>query len=218
VLSSPFTRSSVAQAGPVEGSATPLSSTIHWGLLGLLSSRAIIDGVKPLLVAALAGVAGLSLVVSACGSSPGSHVAQLGSTTTKSSSNLSAASAQKNGAVAFSRCMRSHGVPAYPDPGSGGLLPKKTPQQVGVSPSEFQAAQGACIHLVPNGGQPTQAQVQQYRSTMLSYARCIRSHGVSNMPDPDSRGHLNIGPGTDVAVNSPQFQSAYQVCKSKLSP
>jgi len=114
--------------------------------------------------------------------------------------------------------MRSHGVAAYPDPGGGGVIPKKTPQQLGVSPSEFQTAQSACIHLVPNGGQPTPAQVQQYRSVMLIYARCIRAHGVSNMPDPDSRGHLDIGPGTDVDVNSPRLQAAYQVCKSKLSP
>jgi hypothetical protein len=60
--------------------------------------------------------------------------------------------------------------------------------------------------------------VQQYRNTMLKYARCIRSHGVPNMPDPDSMGRLDIGPGTDVDVNSPQFQTAFQACKSNLSP
>jgi hypothetical protein len=114
--------------------------------------------------------------------------------------------------------MRSRGVPSYPDPGSGGVLPKKTPQQLGVSSSEFQAAQGACIHLIPNGGRPTPAQVQQYRSVMLIYARCIRAHGVSNMPDPDNRGHLSIGPGSDVDVKSPGFQAAYLACKSKLPP
>jgi hypothetical protein len=53
---------------------------------------------------------------------------------------------------------------------------------------------------------------------MLIYAKCMRAHGVSNTPDPDSRGHLDIGPGTDVDVNSPRFQAAYRVCKSKLSP
>jgi hypothetical protein len=92
--------------------------------------------------------AGLALLAAACGGSSGSHVAQLGSTTTKSStfSNAPGASAQQNGALAFSRCVRFHGVPSYPDPSSGGLLPKKTPQQLGVSSSEFQAAQSACIH------------------------------------------------------------------------
>jgi hypothetical protein len=166
----------------------------------------------------IAASACLAALAVACGGSSGAHVAQLGSPTTTSSSNPSPASAQVSGAVAFSRCVRSHGVPAYPDPASGGRIPKKTPQQLGVSSAEFQTAQIACIHLVPNGGRPTPAQVGQYRSVMLIYARCMRAHGVSNMPDPDSRGHLDIGPGTGVAVNSPKFQAAYQICISKLSP
>ena len=114
--------------------------------------------------------------------------------------------------------MRSHGVPAYPDPSGGGLLPKKTPQQLGVSGSAFRTAQGACIHLVPNGGRPTPVQVAEYRSVMLTYARCMRAHGVSNMPDPDDHGRLAIGPGTDIDVNGTRFQAAYRVCKAKLSP
>jgi len=127
-------------------------------------------------------------------------------------------SAAQTGVLAFSRCLRSHRVPAYPDPSSNGLLPKKTPQQLGVSSSQLEAAQSACIHLVPNGGQPTPVQVAQYRSVMLVYARCIRAHGVANMPDPDSRGHLDIGPGTGVDVESAQFQAAYRLCKKDLRP
>lgn len=176
------------------------------------------------LAPALVGLAGLTLLVSACGSSSQSHVAQLGSASTsttrstRSVSNPPTASSQVDGAVAFSRCMRSHAVPAYPDPESAGLIPKETPQQLGVTPSELEAAQRACIHLVPNRGRPTPTQVQQYRNAMLRYARCVRAHGVSNMPDPDSRGHLDIGPGTGVDVNSPRFEAAYQACKSRLSP
>jgi hypothetical protein len=114
--------------------------------------------------------------------------------------------------------MRSHGVAAYPDPGSGGLLPKKTPQQLGVSSSQFQAAQMSCQHLIPSAGNgPTPSQVAQYRTVMLKYARCMRARGVSDFPDPDSRGRLAIGPGTDVPVNTPQFQTAFQVCKRNLS-
>lgn len=169
------------------------------------------------IAAAIITTAALALVVSACGSSSGSHVAQLSSTTSQSSSTSAAASPQ-NGAVAFSACARSHGVPAYPDPSSGGLLPKKTPHQLGVSSAALQAAETACEHLLPSGGGgPTPAQVAQYRNVMLIYARCMRAHGVANMPDPDSRGRLAIGPGTDVPVNTPQFQAAFGVCKSKLS-
>ena len=158
------------------------------------------NGCVQRLVAAIV-TAGLILVAAGCGGLPSS-----------------ARSAQQDGALAFSRCMRSHGVAAYPDPSGNGLLPKKTLQQLGVSGSEYESARGACIHLVPNGGQPTAAQVAQYRSVMLTYARCIRAHGVPNMPDPDSRGHLDIGPGADVDVKSPRFEAAYRVCRSKLSP
>ena len=52
-------------------------------------------------------------------------------------------------AVAFSDCIRSHGVPNFPDPASNGELPKASPQQLGVSSSRFQAAQRACQHLLP---------------------------------------------------------------------
>jgi hypothetical protein len=114
--------------------------------------------------------------------------------------------------------MRSHGVVSYPDPSSSGKLPGVTPQQLGVSRSTYQAAESACGHLLPNGGGgPTPAQMQQQRNALLPYARCMRAHGVSNFPDPDSRGHLDIGPGTDVPVNTPQFQRAFQVCKSDLT-
>jgi hypothetical protein len=50
-----------------------LSSTFHRRLLPLLSARAIIGGVKPLLLApAVAGLLGLPLLVSACGGSSAS--------------------------------------------------------------------------------------------------------------------------------------------------
>lgn len=148
----------------------------------------------------IAVVAAAALLAAGCG---GSHSPQRGA---------------QSGAVAYSACMRSHGVPAFPDPTSAQQVPKVTPQQAGVGSAALTAAQTACLHLLPNGGRPTEAEVARYRSAMLVYARCMRAHGVSNMPDPDSRGHLDIGPGTDVDIDSPAFQAAFAVCKSKLSP
>jgi hypothetical protein len=148
----------------------------------------------------LPAAAGVALLATACGGSPPSRTGQTA------------------GAAAFSRCVRAHGVPRFPDPAAGGLLPKQTPQQLGVARATFDRAQGACIHLVPNGGEPTPVQVARVRSAMLGYARCIRGHGVPNMPDPDPRGHLDIGPGTHVDVNSPAFQAAYGACRSRLTP
>jgi hypothetical protein len=158
--------------------------------------------------AAIIATVGVALLA-ACSGSPSS---------TGSGGSSNAGGSANSQLLAFTSCMRSHGVPNYPDPGSSGKVPNTTPQQLGVSSSQYQAAENACGHLLPNGGSgPTQAQVQQYRNTMLIYARCMRSRGVPNFPDPDSRGHLDIGPGTDVPVNTPQFQTAFQACKHNLS-
>jgi hypothetical protein len=43
-------------------------------------------------------------------------------------------------------------------------------------------------------------------------------HARAGVGKFDSREHLDIGPGTDVPVNSVRFQAAFQVCKSRLSP
>jgi hypothetical protein len=98
----------------------------------------------------------------------------------------SSSRASSSKAVTFSHCMRIHGVPDFPDPASRDGVPKVTPQQAGVSDSRFQVAQRACAQLL----QPTQAQVPQLMTGMLNFARCMRSHGVPNWPDPstDSNG------------------------------
>jgi hypothetical protein len=60
-------------------------------------------------------------------------------------------------ALEYARCVRSNGIPNWPDPtGSGGQFDKSnlTLQQLGVSGSRLQAAETACRHLLPNGGRP----------------------------------------------------------------
>jgi len=82
--------------------------------------------------------------------------------------------------------MRSHGVPDYPYPNSSGQLPKITPAneaQLGVSESRFQTAQTSCQALWPYQG-PTPAQQRQELAGALTFARCMRAHGVPNWPDP----------------------------------
>src|SRR5262249_57896822 len=47
------------------------------------------------------------------------------------------------------------------------------------------------------------------------YSRCMRSHGITNFPDPDSNGNLALdaGPGTGIYPNSPQYKAADRACK-----
>jgi hypothetical protein len=168
----------------------------------------------PAVIAALVGPA---LLLTACAGSPGSHVAQLGTTATQSSSaGPPAASARQNGALAFSRCMRSHGVSQFPDPGSSGAIPKVTLQQLGVGSSQFQAAQTACVSLL----EPTNTQVQQTLSGMLDFARCMRSHGVHNWPDPttDSDGQAVFDLRGRVKPDTPQMDTKSGRCAHLLHP
>jgi hypothetical protein len=108
-------------------------------------------------------------------------------------------------AVAFSECMRAHGVPNYPDPSGNGVLPKTSAQQLKVSIAQFNGAERGCQHLLPTtGGTLTasslqqcyladvcpQALVQHAVTAGRDFSRCMRAHGVPNWPDPtiDSQG------------------------------
>ena len=139
-------------------------------------------------------------------------------------------SAGSPSAIAYSACIRSQGVPTYPDPDSSGQLPKGDAQQFGVSTSQYQAAQQACQHLLPTGGSLhqqeyqcmqnsdcPQALVQQMLAADRKLARCMRSHGVPNFPDPttDSNGPVfnitNAGI-SDAASHTSQFEATLTEC------
>lgn len=145
---------------------------------------------------AVAAIAVLVLSLTACGSSPSHASGPVGSK-----------------AVAFSRCMRSHGVADFPDPTSGGGVPKVTPQQVGVSDFRFQAAQRACAPLL----QPSQAQVPQIMTGLLNFARCMRSHGIPNWPDPTTdRNGQPVFDIPGINPDSPRVSSTADECTHLL--
>jgi hypothetical protein len=147
--------------------------------------------------AAVMATAILMLSAAAC-SSGGSPSSSTGSSGVGGSSSSPSA-------VAYSACMRSHGVPNFPDPDSNGNLPKADAQHLGVSSSQLQAAQQACQHLPPNNSGAIdarsiqqcmmasdcpQALVTQVLNEERRFAQCMRSRGVPNWPDPniDSQG------------------------------
>jgi hypothetical protein len=143
---------------------------------------------------------GIALLTAACGGS--------------SSSSAAGGSAQYQKALAYSQCMRSHGVPNFPDPDSQGQFPQIQIGRNGVSQQAVQSAQNACRHLLPNGGTGTAQQQQAKLTQALDFARCMRAHGVPNFPDPTT---ANGGMGFNMAgvdTHSPQYQSAQQACRS----
>lgn len=119
--------------------------------------------------------------------------------------------------LAFARCMRSNGVPNFPDPGGNGDFDKMTLSQLEADNPDFPAAHRACEHLLPNGGLPSQGQVQQAWTDMRNFAHCMRSHGVLNWPDPtvtspqDSRPFFNTPNSID--INAPQVSTAINACQ-----
>ena len=96
--------------------------------------------------------------------------------------------------------------------------PRRTPQQLGVTESEYRAAYNACRHLLPNGGSgPNQAQIELVREQSLRFSQCIRSHGV-NLPDPDSSGRIPDPASVGIDQGSPQFEAANQSCGQYRPP
>jgi hypothetical protein len=163
------------------------------------------------------------LLCAACGGSPPSGVANLGSatTTTQTSSSQTAGSGSTSkykAALAYVDCMRSHGVSNFPDPTSDGQINVKfayggkdgSPASSGIdrmSPQYISADQ-TCRHLLP-GEVPTPAQNQQALANDLKFAYCMRSHGVSNFPDPTNAAVVRI---IGVDQNSPRYKSAKKAC------
>ena len=124
-----------------------------------------------------------------------------GGSSSGSGGSPSASGSSSAGAIDYAACMRSHAVPKYPDPDAHGNLTKAGAQQLGVSTSQFQAAQRACQHLLPTGGSfEEQARqctisgscppvlVRQMMDAGRRFARCMRCDGVPMFPDPKLGG------------------------------
>jgi hypothetical protein len=157
----------------------------------------------------LAALLGLSLLVSACGGSPGSHVAQLSTGTTRNSPPSRGSTHDQ--ALAYARCLRSHGVPLWPDPESSGSFDKSklTPHQLGVSSSQIGTAEKACRSLVPTYSATQQPHVL---ALALKFSRCMRAHGAANFPDPESNGAIAIPHAME---SSPAYLAALRLCVRK---
>ncbi|MCW3063525.1 MAG: hypothetical protein JWN32_697 [Solirubrobacterales bacterium] len=160
---------------------------------------------KPIAVALVATVAALA---TGCG----------GASKGPNGAASSSADTEYQQAIKFSQCMRSHGLPNFPDPTQqqgGGIQLKIGPGNAGAGPgsAKFTAANQACRKYAPIGrpGKTLSAAQQQQ---FLRYSQCMRTHGVPNFPDPKFTGggaQLQLkgtGPG------SPGFDAAQKACQS----
>jgi hypothetical protein len=159
-------------------------------------------------------------------------VAGCASSSTKSANDPSStqSSAQSSG-ILFAECMRSHGVPNFPDPkaGSGGGLQIQASERngqgqtvtvngVSVNAPAFQSAMKACQKDMPKP-KPISGGITQLRANAIKYGECMRSNGVPNFPDPKVQSGANGGVGVQIGGSgidpqSPAFKAAQQKCRS----
>lgn len=173
---------------------------------------------------------GTALLAAGCGGgSSGQAVGSLGTTTTTAAASSGTRTVSKasvfSRALAFAKCMRSHGEPNFPDPSRKGSSVQETiTSGSGVDPNspQFTAARNACRHLLPNNGvavpSPGQALSPSEQADYLKAAACMRSHGVPDFPDPTFQGgSVRFSSKTPIDTSSPQYKSALTACQ-KLIP
>jgi hypothetical protein len=137
--------------------------------------------------------------------------------TSDSRTGISLAGGNATQALAFSQCMRAHGVGDFPDPNAQGQIQIGGGPDSDLSPNNpaFQKAQNACQSKMPK---PSPAQQAQALQNALKMAQCMRDHGITDFPDPQSGpgGRISISlhgsPGSDLNPNDPAFQRAQKVC------
>jgi hypothetical protein len=128
-----------------------------------------------------------------------------------SSSRSSSSSSTYDQALAYANCVRTHGVPLWPDPDAAGGFDKSklTPRQLGVSGSKAGLAERACRTLLPTYSVTQQSQVL---AAALRFSGCMRAHGSTTFPDPESNGAIRIPHAME---NSPVYLAALHFCIHK---
>jgi len=151
-------------------------------------------------------MAAAAALTAACGGGP--------SSTGSGGSPAAGGPANSSSAIAYSRCVRSHGVPDFPDPDSSGQIPAEAKRALrAVSESRARAATYACRNLNP-AGQASPTLTAQEQQDYLKAAACMRSHGVADFPDPSfSGGGVRFLIPSGIDPSSPQVTQARHTCQ-----
>ena len=166
---------------------------------------------------------GIVLLAAACGGSAPSGVASVGSTTSSTLSSpadnsgppISAATAKAQ--LAYSECIRSHGVANFPDPQPGGGYARVS--GLDQNSAQFLSAQKACASLEEAAGMapPTKAEQEAHEAMMLKISACMRAHGVTNFPDPNPQGGFAVSPSS-LDMTSPHTPQRQRGVTDRLEP
>jgi hypothetical protein len=165
------------------------------------------------------GLTALPLVTAAAfltacsGGSASPAVAAIGSPSASASATSTLTTYQAR--LAYSACIRAHGVPNFPDPQESAGKSKLVigpGSGVDVNSPTFQAAMSACKALAPAGG--AAAAGPSFDPTKIGpWTQCLRGHGLPKLPDPKNNGNgvsIDItGTGIDPAL----LEKAMSACQ-----
>lgn len=167
----------------------------------------------------LASICLTAAALAACGGSSNSST----STTTAAGGSTGPTAAQIQARVNLAKCVRSHGIDVPDSAATGRTVgPRVELAQLinKYGETAVQNALNAC-HADLVAAFPalnlTPAQIAQRRQQVLRFVECLRSHGVSGLPDPSLNG-ANAGvigrALSSIDTNSPVFQAAVKACQS----
>jgi hypothetical protein len=92
----------------------------------------------------------------------------------------------------LAHCVRAHGIPGFPDPvlGRNGVpvFPDSAPR---VPSATQQACRTITAQIPANYTSTTPVSATDLRK-LLTLARCIRTHGIPDWPDPNALGEFPI--------------------------
>lgn len=161
-----------------------------------------------------AAAATLTLGPTGCGGSGSGHTGSSGS---HGAAGTAATSAQLAAAgQRYSACMRSHGIPDFPDMvvQDGTLHPPDDAtfkSKMRANPAAQRACQPILDALPPSAlGERQQLSASDLHKVQ-QFAACMRSHGFPHFPDPKADGSFQgVGPVT------PQLKAAGEECRHYL--
>ncbi len=123
-------------------------------------------------------------------------------------------------AYKFSACMRRHGVSNFPDPvvhtsGNSQSVGIRVDPTITGSPA-FKSAQTACQGIIGAPLSPAQLQAHIHYKVehYVAFAACMRRHGITSFPDPNSQGNIppTLLAQAGINIHLPNVITAARAC------
>jgi hypothetical protein len=161
-------------------------------------------------------VVAVAFVCAACGSSSSSSTSAAAGPST-----VAPTDAEQHARVELAKCLRAHGVNVPDSVATGGAGAAAEARQLltQYSQTKLQGAIADChadlIQAFPQLNL-SPSELAQREQEALKFVQCLRSHGITGIPDPAASG-LKVGivkALSSIDTSSPAFQKANQACSS----